>query len=437
MFGFSMMQTTRRFAKKLDHNLRHQFIQLYRPFRYTPCFLHRPLESLLKRWRKYKVIIEFLDEEAFDLGVKHVKTLTSGKRRNHLKHEFSTISSCAAELTASTIEDLLFHSAYVKKIHLDREVEALLNVASPAIKAKRFNRRGLTGKDITIAVVDTGISPHPDLTTPTNRIIAFKDFVKNKSNPYDDNGHGTHCAGDAAGNGHASGGKYSGPAPQANLVGVKVLSRTGSGSLSTVIAGVEWCIKNKKKYSIDIITMSLGSKAQQSSQDDPVVKAVEKAWDNGIVVCVAAGNGGPDKGTISSPGISPKVITVGAFDDQNTVEHSDDKIADFSSRGPTIDGIVKPDLLSPGVNIISLRVKGSYLDKTMKSARVGKDYFSLSGTSMATPICAGSAALLLQTNPKAAPDKIKTFLRNGAMKGSLPPNDEGQGYLNVKNSLNQ
>lgn len=436
MFGLSMMQCTRRFASQLDHNLRHQLIQLYRPFRYTPCFLHRPLESLLKKWRKFPVIIEFKDDESFHFGMQHVTNLTYRRKRNQITHEFASISSCAGKLTAASIEQLLMHSSHVKKIHLDREVKALLNVATPSIRARPLNNEGLTGKNVKIAVVDTGISPHPDLTQPINRIVAFKDFVNKRSKPYDDNGHGTHCAGDAAGNGHASGGKYRGPAPNADLIGVKVLNRTGSGSLSTVIAGVEWCIKHKSTYSIDIITMSLGSPAQQSSKEDPVVKIVEEAWEKGIVVCVAAGNSGPDKNTISSPGISPKVITVGAFDDQNTVERSDDKAADFSSRGPTNDGIVKPDLLSPGVNIISLRVKGSYLDKTLKSARVGANYFSLSGTSMATPICAGASALLLQANPKATPDEIKTQLRQGSVKKDLPADVEGQGFLDVKKSLN-
>src|SRR5699024_9775003 len=151
-----------------------------------------------------------------------------------------------------------------------------------------------------------------------------KDFINDRQEPYDDNGHGTHCAGDAAGNGQASDGKYKAPAPEANIVGVKALDKRGSGSLSTVIAGIDWCIQNQLKYNIRILSLSLGSPALESAEDDLVVKAVEQAWDRGMTVCVAAGNSGPLPGTIGSPGISPKVITVGAVNDQNTIDRSDD-----------------------------------------------------------------------------------------------------------------
>ncbi len=177
--------------------------------------------------------------------------------------------------------------------------------------------------------------------------------------------------------------------------------------------------------------MSLGSQATQPAAEDPVVKIVEEAWKQGIVVCIAAGNEGPDERTISSPGISPKIITVGAMDDQNTIERTDDIPADFSSRGPTIDGITKPDLLTPGVNIVSLRSPGSYLDKVSKSSRVAENYFSLSGTSMATPICAGVAALVLQQNPELTPDEVKEKLLNSAEDWGLPGNTQGKGYLDV------
>jgi serine protease AprX len=311
-------------------------------------------------------------------------------------------------------------------------VTTLLDVATPAIYSDQLKENGLTGKDVTIAVIDTGIHPHQDIE---GRIKGFKDFVKNRTAPYDDNGHGTHCAGDAASNGSASNGKYQGPAPEANLVGVKVLDKMGSGSLSTVISGVEWCIQNQSQLNINILSLSLGSNATQPAEDDPVVRAVESAWDSGMVVCVAAGNSGPDEGTIASPGISPKVITVGAAEDKNTVDRSDDMIADFSSRGPTIDGLVKPDLVTPGVNIVSLRSPGSFLDKTNLGARVDTNYVSLSGTSMATPICAGVVAQLLQNQPNLTPDQVKQLLINACEDMGQPPNVQGHGYLNAANLI--
>lgn len=330
------------------------------------------------------------------------------------------------------MEHLVDNCNHIKKVHYDRKVTTLLDTATPAINADQLKAKDLTGKDVTIAIIDTGIHPHGDLD---GRIKGFKDFIKDKSNPYDDNGHGTHCAGDAAGDGSLSNGKYQGPAPDTNLVGVKVLDKMGSGSLSTVIAGIEWCIQNQSNYTINVLSLSLGSDALESAEDDPVVKAVEMAWDNGMVVCVAGGNAGPDPQTIGSPGISPKVITVGAADDNNTVERSDDAVADFSSRGPTIDGLTKPDLLTPGVNIVSLRAPNSFLDKINKAARVDTNYSSLSGTSMATPICAGVVAQLLQSDPDLTPDQVKERLMNACEDLGQPSNVQGSGYLNAANLL--
>jgi serine protease AprX len=330
------------------------------------------------------------------------------------------------------LESLLEGHPSIKKIHTDREVHALLDIARPSVKANAPVVKDLSGKGITIAVIDTGIYAHKDLA---GRIKAFKDLTSNKSASYDDNGHGTHCAGDAAGNGSVSNGKYKGLAPQADLVGVKVLNRAGSGSLSTVMAGVQWCIDNKDRYNIKIITMSLGSSAAVSAGEDPMVSIVEKAWDQGIVVVVAAGNEGPDEKTISSPGISPKVITVGAMDDKNTIDRVGDNVASFSSRGPTIDGLIKPDILSPGVNIISLRSPNSYLDKLNKANRVSNDYFTLSGTSMATPICAGVVALILQADPTLTPDQVKQRLLESAEDWNLASNVQGKGYIDAEKAI--
>ncbi|WP_431522115.1 S8 family peptidase [Guptibacillus hwajinpoensis] len=433
MFGFSMIKLVRRFGDKMDQPLRDRLVNLYRPLHWVPCFLHSSFEKWIKRRHRIPVIIEFYQSKnACSLGLKEVQQVASEHRRCKINHEFNSISCCSATLTANAVEHLIVNGSQIKKIHYDREVNALLDVASPSIHANHVNDSGLTGKDVTIAIIDTGIYPHPDLDS---RILAFKDLVNNRDTAYDDNGHGTHCAGDAAGNGLSSDGKYKGPASEANVVGVKVLNRTGSGSLSTVIAGVQWCIDHKETYKINILSMSLGSRATQSASDDPVVRIVEQAWERGMVVCVAAGNDGPDENTIASPGISPTVITVGAMEDHNTVNRSDDTIASFSSRGPTIDGFTKPDLLTPGVDIVSLRSPNSFLDKVSKSSRVGQHYFSLSGTSMATPICAGVAALVLQQNTNLTPDQVKEKLLNSAEDWGLPPNTQGKGYLDAEKGV--
>lgn len=351
MFGYSMVQMVRAHAAKLEISLREDLLNLYKPFKWIPCFLHNLLEDFVKKRKKFSVIIEF-EEGCHKAGSKQVNEVMEKHRKNKVKRDFSRISCCSAEVTPKGLEEILSSCHHIRKIYLNRKVRALLDVAVPSANAKKIvrNNKVLTGKGVTIAIVDTGIYPHPDLA---GRIIAFKDFIKKRTKAYDDNGHGTHCAGDAAGNGLASNGKYAGAAPEANLIGVKVLNKMGAGSIETMMEGVEWCIQYNERnpaQKIDIISMSLGipSKNYTNENADPMVKMVEEAWESGITVCVAAGNEGPDYGTISSPGVSEQVITVGALDDQDTAEtRSDDDVAVFSSRGPTIYGKTKPDILAP------------------------------------------------------------------------------------------
>ncbi|MCM3733180.1 S8 family peptidase [Fictibacillus nanhaiensis] len=440
MFGYSMVQIVRSHSHKLDKSLRDIVLNLYKPFKWTPCFLHNLLEGLIKKNKRLSVIIE-LEENCFEEGCSEIHHLFSNQRKCKIRNRFSAVSCCSADITPSILEELLTGCSHVKKVYLNREVKTLLDVAVPSANAKNVIRNGtaLTGEGITIAIIDTGIYPHQDLS---GRITGFVDFINQRTDPYDDNGHGTHCAGDAAAAGSASAGVYSGPASKANVIGVKVLDQLGSGSLETVMQGVQWCIdynQQNPENKIDIISMSLGAAAQQYNKenDDPMVQIVEAAWESGIVVVVAAGNEGPEAGTVASPGISDQVITVGALDDRNTAGNkADDDVASFSSRGPTLYGNVKPDILAPGVNIVSLRSPNSYLDKLQKSSRVGSQYFMLSGTSMATPICAGIVALILQQNPNLTPQEVKSLLMNGAdLWRDRDPNVYGAGYINAENSI--
>lgn len=432
MFGYSMVQMVRTHAHKLDRHLREEVLNLYKPFTWTPCFLHKHFEGFLKWGRKMSVIIEF-EEGCFEKGCHQVSEVMKQHARNTMKRSLSSVSCHSADVTPNGLEGILSSCQHVKKVYLNREVKALLDVAVPAANAKNIKRNNtvLTGEGVTIAIIDTGIYPHKDLG---DRIKGFVDLVNNEIDPYDDNGHGTHCAGDAAANG-----PYAGPAPGAHLIGVKVLDKLGSGSLDTVMEGVDWCINynaGNPPEKIDIISMSLGSTAQPG--EDLMVKAVEKAWAAGIVVVVAAGNEGPNYGTIASPGISQKVITVGALDDKNTVGRGDDDVASFSSRGAkdVKDELNKPDILAPGVNIISLRSPNSYLDKLQKSARVDNDYFVLSGTSMATPICAGICALIKQRVPGATPQQVKDLLKNNTDLWKDRENAiYGEGYINADRSI--
>ncbi len=225
-----MIQMVRTNAHKLDRPLREKVINLYKPFKWMPCFLHKTLESVIRKRTKLSVIIQF-KQQCFEEGCKEVKHVVNDHVGCKMKKEFSSVSCCSADVTPSVVEGLLKNCHAIQKIYLNREVHALLDVAVPSASAKNIVRNGtkLTGRGVTVAVLDTGIYPHRDLA---GRIIDFVDFINNRTEPYDDNGHGTHCAGDAAGDGSTSSGRYVGPAPEANVIGVKVLDKRGAGSLA-------------------------------------------------------------------------------------------------------------------------------------------------------------------------------------------------------------
>lgn len=351
---------------------------------------------------------------------------------NQLSKELPSIHGVKGQLTPDKIKEIKDHDA-VDRIFYDRIVTSYLDIAtqqSGAIKVRE--QLGLTGKGVTIAVIDTGVHPHADLIQPENRIIAFHDFINGKSEPYDDNGHGTHCAGDAAGNGSLSNGKYTGPAPEASMIGLKVLDKRGSGRLSTIIESLEWCIEHKEAYNIRIISMSLGAPAYESFREDPLALATQAAWHQGMVVCAAAGNSGPSKTTISTPAIDPFIITVGSTDDQNTLDRADDHIAEYSSRGPSFDSFVKPDIYAPGTNIISLLAPRSSMEQELTEMIVDGNYIQLSGTSMATPFCAGIIALMLEANPNLSPNDVKSILKATAQ----PTLDDIWGYIEAESAVN-
>lgn len=264
------------------------------------------------------------------------------------------------------------------------------------------------GSGVTVALVDTGVADVPDLATHVSERV---DFTSERDG-LDRFGHGTHMAGLIAGDGTASGGAYAGAAPGASIVSVKVAGADGSTDVSTVLAGLQWVAANEERLHIRVLNLSFGTDSTQSAAIDPLNYAVEQLWASGVLVVVAAGNAGPVPGTIQKPGDDPFVLTVGASDPTGMT-------AGFSSQGPTIDGFTKPDLLAPGVTIVSTRAPGSTIDVSRPAARVGLDYLKGSGTSQATAITSGVAALVLQANPALTPDGAKTVLVQSTHAGIL------------------
>ena len=292
---------------------------------------------------------------------------------------------------------------------------------------------GFTGRGINIAILDTGLWPAEDFTKPGNRLIAFKDFVNGRRDFYDDNGHGTHVAGIACGNGYLSGGKYRGEATGAGIISIKVLDDEGKGSSADVLAGLQWVADNRNRYNIRIVNLSVGT--PETGNFDPLVRAVEYIWDMGVVVAVAAGNNGPKSSTVTSPGSSKKVITVGASDDDREGAYVNGRQAvNFSGRGPTLNCIVKPDILAPGAEVISVCSKGMSQRglEIHKKRFVGDNYLSLSGTSMSAPKVCGAIAVLLEKYPRLTPDDVKYALKKSGVDLGADPNRQGWGRLDTE-----
>ena len=304
------------------------------------------------------------------------------------------------------------------------------NVFPTATGADQLQAQGINGAGVGVAVLDTGIAPLPDFGS---RLIAGVDF-SGQGNPFlDSYGHGTFVAGLVAGDGSSSGGAYTGEAPGANLISIKVAGASGVTTVSTVIQGIAWAIANQQVYGIKVINLSLGSVPTGPTQLNPFDQAVEAAWRSGLTVVVSAGNSGPNQATITSPGDDPMVLTVGALDDHGTVPTSDDSVPAFSSEGATAaNGWFKPDLVTSGRSVVSLMAPGSVIANTYPSAQVGTSNFVGSGTSFSAAITSGAAALIAQANPTAAPNEIKGRLLATATPGPTGnPFVEGHGDLDA------
>ena len=338
----------------------------------------------------------------------------------------------------------------VVQIALDRPVAGTIEGTGAAVGADWVtDRLGFDGSGIGLAIVDSGVANwHDDLGSQT--VVHFADFVTELLAPHDDYGHGTHVAGIIAGNGYDSGGVRRGLAPGARLVVLKVLDEAGDGHISNVIAAIDYAIEYREQFNIRIINLSVAAGVHESYRTDALTLAAKRAVDAGIVVVTAAGNlgrssrGAVQHGGITSPGNAPWVLTVGATNHQGTASRSDDILAPFSSRGPThIDGAMKPDIVAPGVAIESLADASSTIYKTHPGARiegsidtVAAPYISLTGTSMAAPVVAGTVALMLEANPDLTPNLVKAVLHYTAERRSrYGPMAQGAGFLNARGAV--
>ena len=366
------------------------------------------------------------------------------------------VDGYVAEVPNNALEALAADPG-VAGVHLDRPVGALLapgagrgaghgqDPASP-------NALDFTGAGVGVAVIDSGLTSwHDDLARVDagqalvgQRVVGFADFTSTTDQVADTYGHGTHVAGIVAGSGHDSGGAYAGVAPGAHLLVLKVLDGEGRGYVSDVIRAIDFAVTNRSRFHLRVINLSIGAPVLESYETDPLTLAARRAVEAGVVVVAAAGNFGKNVndeiqyGGIAAPGNAPWVLTVGAYSHMGTPDPGDDRVAGYSSRGPTaFDFAAKPDLVAPGTRIVSLNDNGSALalrnpeDLVAGTGGGAYPYLTLSGTSMAAPVVSGVVARMLQANPGLTPNAVKAVLQYTA---TVTPNvdalSQGAGFLN-------
>lgn len=288
-----------------------------------------------------------------------------------------------------------------------------------------FIQRAIITEDITVAVLDTGIGNHPDFT---NRIIDFADFVNGKYGSYDDSGHGTHVAGCIGGNGYASRGRFRGIAPTCKLCIGKVLDQNGEGSIESMYRGLLWVLQNRIRHHIRVLNISVGiGSSGEKERMAELIGLLDAVWEQGIVVVCAAGNNGPGEDTISPLGSSRKVITVGCHEG-GFFGTRQDLCENYSGRGSADMIYRKPDIVAPGTDVTSCNVKwqGGFRGGFRNA------YLKKSGTSMATPVVSGAAALFLQKYPYSNNEQVKRKMIYSARDLGDSWNKQGWGMLDIE-----
>lgn len=316
-----------------------------------------------------------------------------------------------------------------------------------------LHKQGLTGKGVTVAIIDSGLWEHELLRNDTsgkNRLLATYDAITDTEGgeALDESGHGTHMASIIANSGKTRKngkwtGTYKGVAPDANLVAVKVLDRQGLAHLLDIVRGVQWVVDNRKEYQVKLLNLSFSQTPLWAFWQDPVNQAIVEAWRQGITVVAAAGNNGPDLNSIGSPGNIPRIITVGAITDSWTAgDRNDDYLPNFSSRGPTSEGDIKPDIVALGGHITGLIPVTSMLASRQPEDLLASGEYVSTGTSQASAFVTGVSAMLLELFPGVSPDELKCILVSTAKPaikadGKLfyAPYEQGTGLVSIRRAI--
>lgn len=350
-------------------------------------------------------------------------------------------------------------AVYIDSVELEYDSVYATGVSYPTLAgAEPLHNQGVNGLLVTVAVLDTGYWKHPALDTTAlglSRVLAQYDAFSDTSDSNslallgltslgttadtDSSGHGTHVTGIMLNTQRSDDGRYFGIAPNANLVSIRAFDADGRGTYSSVIRGLDWIVKNKDAHRIRVLNLSFGATPRSYYWDDPLNRAVMKAWKAGIVVVASAGNDGPTPQTITVPGNVPYIITVGAMTDNYTpADPSDDRLASFSAAGPTYEGFVKPEVVAPGGHVWSLMSTKARIAQEHPTYQNDGDYFTMSGTSQAAAVVSGAVALLLQAEPGLTPDEVKCKLMASARPAVDPSGkyaysvfQQGAGLINA------
>ena len=295
---------------------------------------------------------------------------------------------------------------------------------------------GALGAGVGVAVIDTGISSMKDFA---GRVVHGPD-LSGEGTTIDSYGHGTVMAGIIGGSGADSatrtGGAFTGVAPKSTLVSVKVAGRNGVTDVSTVLQAMHWVSAYKEQFNIKVLNLSWGVASTQHPSIDPLNYAVQRLWDQGITVVAAAGNSGPTSGTITKPADDPAIISVGALNDAQNLDPADDSVPGWSSRGPTAQGVAKPDLVASGRTLVASRSYGSTVEAENPKSLISPSYIKGSGSSQAAAVTSGLAALLLEQRPTYSPDQVKTAFRASASPVlNVDANTQGAGRVDLAKAL--
>jgi len=377
-----------------------------------------------------------------------------------LRH-YEVLDLLAIRIPAESLIELAIEDD-VKRLSLDEAVVAGSTIFKTVANApgSYSSNHSYNGNDQTVAILDSGVAQHHDLSGSVRQysflngnfprlIIDGNEIDGYNSSPRADGyGHGTHIAGIITGTGKSSLGAYSGPASRVDILSLQVLDENGHGQMSDVMAAIDFLLKYGSFFDVSVANLSLGKPITESNTTDPLVLAVERLWDSGVVVVVAAGNYGREGYfSITSPGNSRKVITVGSLTDNGTgSNYEDDYASTYSSRGPTAeDHVVKPDLLAPGNRLVAATPDGSNLATLLpnnvvactSSSWCSDDYLEMSGTSMATGVVSAAAAMMLEKEPWLSPATVKARLMRSARHVDESPIVSGAGLLDIDAAMDE